>query len=439
MKLVKSLLLGSAAGIAAIAGANAADLPSKKSAPVEYVRVCSQYGAGFFYVPGSDTCIQLGGRVRADTLVQETWNRNQDSFNFGARARLSADVRTNTPYGTVRAYLRYQMDRGDRNWSGSYANAGTGVDTAAALDKAYIQFAGLTAGRATSFFDFYANNNNFGSLRNSDKTTNLLAYTASFGNGISFTAAIEDGNERRVKGVDANGYYGYRSAGQSAPDGVLSLNVQQGWGAAQLSGAIHQIRPQFNGLNSYSATRSQDETDYGFAVKGGVKVNLPMIAPGDELWVEAAYADGAISYVGGDFGFHPNVNVQLTDAAYDVNGNLKKTKAFSATVAFLHYWTPSVRQNVFGSYMKVDYSSTQYASGVFADGRSYNVGLVPTDEWRVGTNVIWSPVKNFDIGVEVLYMRTDPKGRVVSANNGYDKTISYDDAFQGRLRVQRDF
>ncbi|PZR88834.1 MAG: porin, partial [Stutzerimonas stutzeri] len=63
MKLVKSLLLGSAAGFAAVAGAHAADLPSRKAAPVEYVRVCSAYGAGFFYIPGTETCLRVGGRV----------------------------------------------------------------------------------------------------------------------------------------------------------------------------------------------------------------------------------------------------------------------------------------------------------------------------------------------------------------------------------------
>ena len=66
MKLAKSLLLGSAAGLAAVVGAQAADLPSVKAAPVEYVRVCSTYGAGFFYVPGTDSCLRISGRLRAD-------------------------------------------------------------------------------------------------------------------------------------------------------------------------------------------------------------------------------------------------------------------------------------------------------------------------------------------------------------------------------------
>ena len=65
MKMVKSLLLGSAAGLVAVAGAQAADLPVKAKA-VEYVKICSVYGAGFYYIPGTDTCIKLGGYLRVE-------------------------------------------------------------------------------------------------------------------------------------------------------------------------------------------------------------------------------------------------------------------------------------------------------------------------------------------------------------------------------------
>ena len=68
MKLAKSLLLGSAAGLAVVSGAQAADLPVRKAAPVavEYVRVCTAYGAGFFFIPGTETCLRVSGRVRAE-------------------------------------------------------------------------------------------------------------------------------------------------------------------------------------------------------------------------------------------------------------------------------------------------------------------------------------------------------------------------------------
>ncbi len=68
MKLMKSLILGSAAGLVAMSGAQAADLPLKAKA-VEYVRICSLYGAGFYYIPGTDTCIKLGGYLRAEVAI----------------------------------------------------------------------------------------------------------------------------------------------------------------------------------------------------------------------------------------------------------------------------------------------------------------------------------------------------------------------------------
>ena len=71
MKMVKSLILGSAAGLVAMGGAQAADLPVKAKA-VEYVRICSLYGAGFYYIPGTDTCIKLGGYLRVETAFNRT-------------------------------------------------------------------------------------------------------------------------------------------------------------------------------------------------------------------------------------------------------------------------------------------------------------------------------------------------------------------------------
>ena len=66
MGFVKGILLGSGAALLTVAGAQAADLPTRKAAPVEYVRVCDAYGAGFFFIPGTDTCLRIGGYVRIE-------------------------------------------------------------------------------------------------------------------------------------------------------------------------------------------------------------------------------------------------------------------------------------------------------------------------------------------------------------------------------------
>src|SRR6478672_11940518 len=69
MKVIRSLLLGSAAGLLTVAGAQAADLPTRKAAPLNYVRICDAYGSGFFYIPGTETCLKVGGLALFDTRV----------------------------------------------------------------------------------------------------------------------------------------------------------------------------------------------------------------------------------------------------------------------------------------------------------------------------------------------------------------------------------
>ena len=115
MKMVKSLLLGSAAGLVAMAGAQAADMPVKAK-PVQYVKICSLYGAGFYYIPGTDTCLKVGGFVRAEANFNANGSFNPyRAANFDSvgtnkevtrvRFGISADARSQTEYGTLRAYL----------------------------------------------------------------------------------------------------------------------------------------------------------------------------------------------------------------------------------------------------------------------------------------------------------------------------------------------
>ena len=65
MKIINRAVLGTAACLVASSGGQAADLPVKAKA-VEYARICSLYGNGFYFIPGTDTCIKLGGYLRAD-------------------------------------------------------------------------------------------------------------------------------------------------------------------------------------------------------------------------------------------------------------------------------------------------------------------------------------------------------------------------------------
>ncbi len=166
---------------------------------------------GFFYIPGTDTCLRISGRARFEYNVASARQFSQSPTGFRSTGRLNLDARTQTAYGTLRAFVRYEIARRTGQFhSGTAIRQGNaepaiGVDFFGqaqhqiVLDKAFIQFAGVTAGRATSFFDFYANDLGwFGIGGGSDRaSTNLLAYTASFGSGWSATLSLEDPVERR--------------------------------------------------------------------------------------------------------------------------------------------------------------------------------------------------------------------------------------------------
>ncbi|SCX89457.1 porin [Microvirga guangxiensis] len=403
MKLVKSLLLGSVAGLAAVAGAQAADLPAKKAAAVEYVRVCSTYGAGFFYIPGTDTCLRVGGRVRAEYRYFEPDDRTDDTIGFRARGRIQLDARTATAYGLLRTFVRFEITRD----TGVYNSAPGAITQTPNVDQAFIQFGGLTAGRALTFFDNGdIDGQYFGTVRWSDQpNVNLLAYTFSFGNGFSATLSLEEGRFASRTGLEV----GDELAGQRMPDVVANVKYAGTWGSVQLSGALHQLRGLPFVLAATPGVVYEADTDYGYAISAQANFNLPMLGASDAFWIAGTWTDGAPAYAG--FG-------GAVEATYDIDGtdaDIDNARAWSVAAGLRHYWTPELRQNVFGSYGRIDYSD------VF--------GLADLREWRVGTNVLWSPVSNLTLGAEVLYANTDLSGVDEDDN----------DRWEARLRVQRDF
>jgi porin-like protein len=432
MKLVRSLLLGSAAGLAAVAGAHAADLPMKKAAPVEYVRVCSTYGAGFFVLPGTDTCLRVSGRVRAEYRYAQPFSRTSDAVGFFVRGRIQLDARTSTAYGLLRSVVRMEINRG----LGGPGGFGTGtIGTSANIAQAFVQFGGLTAGRVTSFFDNGdLPTGHFGTLRFSDAPdVDLLAYTFTFGNGFSATLSLEDAIERRNALLGSPTLFGssITYGGTRTPDVVGNIKYTGTWGTAQLSGAAHQIRV----ANPYAIGTFSDTVDseWGYAITGQVGVNLPMLAPGDAMWLAATYANGALGYITGGQNntlSTGDVTAFLADAYVNpVTGNIVRGKGWSIAGGLRHYWTPQIRQNLFGSYARFDYGGG--ASALTTAG--YYTGLNDFNELRVGTNLIWQPVSGLDIGVEAIYVRLDPRGYLSTTSTRSDN------AWEGRVRVQRDF
>jgi hypothetical protein len=343
MKMVKSLMLGSAAGLIAVSGAQAADLPVKAK-PVEYVRICSLYGAGFFYIPGTDTCLKLGGYLRVDVVANSNsddsgntngvaglHNRFSNAYTWRSREDLTIDTRTATEYGVVRTFadLTFSWTSGTFNplatgtvyesiggvSAPNNANAGAVAGGTVGVYYAFIQFAGFTVGKAISQFSAPWTNypgNNFDGLVGGGGTVtgvNQFSYTAEFGNGVSGTISAQDPTAYYQAGIInttgataasfVNGAFGATAfGGTSFPDFVGMIRVDQAWGLFQASVAAHDNHAgyYFGYTGALGETAGHPDDKWGWAAQLALSIkNIPTGA-GDTINMSAVYTDGATRY-----------------------------------------------------------------------------------------------------------------------------------------------
>jgi hypothetical protein len=466
MTLMKSLLLGSAAGIVGIASAQAADLPTRKGAPAaEYVRICSITVNGKpvvgWTLPGSDTCFKLSGYLTAQveggnlkngqTLaygpggisptgtqvttptrgVNATGANGRTDFGYNLRLNFGFDAVSNTAYGPLTAHAEMQFENGN-GYGNDVGNPLGG--SAAYLNLAYVTWAGITAGKAPSFYSFTGGGaawyNFFSPDQQGFNQPDLLAYTASFGGGFSATIAAQSNgsNGSSGGGTDQNGVSGlnfnnlsrggdYMVNGQSIPDFVANLKVVQGWGSAQVSGVAHYVDATgFNGL---------EQQKEGWGVDAGVSFNLPTFGAGDKFLVTGAYTQNAAWYSGlpdamdGELGM-VNGNGQqmaLADTYENPSGNSFATpQAWSVSAEFDHHFTPEITASLEGSYGQVRWQGTD-ATSVVSNSNS----------WLVGVVAHWIPVTNLDFEFEVLYQQSQTQ-----TPNGFTTAPGTNLTFQGR-------
>jgi hypothetical protein len=515
MNMMKSLLLGSAAGLVAVAGAQAADLPVKAK-PVEYVKVCSAYGAGFYYIPGTDICLRVGGYVWSEFEVNDfgagpdyatgaiggdsVRNRADDWTSFRTRFDLILDARTNTEYGTLRSYtsVGWQWTTNLDGFQQQQLPASTG-NYAWYYDRAFIQFAGLTFGYVGSFFDFDPSLVINQQTSKSFKFSPAIAYTAQLGNGISASLSMEDSTTRRTNitanlvaggnaiigyfspsttipignnnqivvpvGISDSGFGGNLYSGQYMPDFIANLRVDQAWGDAQISGAVHQIKDTIgpagstfgDGLGGSTAITSGvplAKVKYGYAGLAGINFKLPMLGAGDSVQVEGAWAKGAVDYTGLSANPYSQASslgyrlgsvgpvIDLFDSYIDQNGQHLPT-AYSVNAELRHFWTPTVRSALAYGYNKFSAPAAAEVAGPAGPAGSTNgIGNYPSGTInQVTADLIWSPVPKLDLGVEGVWVKmTTDCGGLAAAACATDLTRGKSvDWFGGLFRARRDF
>ncbi len=572
MTLIKSLLLGSAAGIVAVATAQAADLPTRKAAPVEYVRVCNVGGITGWTLPGSDTCVKFSGymtahfiggnlstqynnasavqpaaalaiggangahfsqtlMVQGSDVAPDVFNGsaapvtiagvtyapgatimttpttaaaatmtaggfpvitpaaalaltnaknaifNRSSIGWNIRANFGFDLASNTAYGPLIGHFDLNSDLGSGldspNGSFTYVNTG------------YVTWAGITAGKAQSFYSFIGGGDNWNNFFSPDQKgfnePNLLAYTASFGGGFTATIAAQSQGTVGSSGGGTNETGGYSSGGngpavvgpttfggQRWPDIVGALHLKQGWGEAQVSGVIHNVNVRdysyFNdgtcGVTITGAAGTSicdaQQGKVGWGVDAGVKVNLPSFGAGDDVILTGSYTQNAAWYSGlpdamnGENG-QVNGNGQamvLGDSYFNPLTNSWSTpRAWSVSTLIEHHWTPTIYTDLEGSIGGIEWSGQ---SGGFC---TVGVGCTGTGvisphafTWLVGADIGWNPVTNLNFDLELMYQHVQqdaPSGNIgtILGSGAFvpGQWQGTSAGFQGRLRITRYF
>ncbi len=281
------------------------------------------------------------------------------------------------------------------------------------LKYAYIQFAGFTFGKATSNFDFWAGDFYEGidpGFFYSDATPNQIAYTADFGNGFSATIAIEDAYERTRDYFDDDRQRLRReSPGSSGYRRQPELRRFVGRGSP-----VRRSAPYRRPVRRF---RLEPNDDWGWAVLAGVRFD---IAETTTIYVEGAYADGALGYLGfgatGVWLSAMTVDFAGCSSSVDVDGD--SISGWYVGGGIRHYWVPTVFTSLVGSYGETD----NYTARCLDDRRQVASSATTAFLFEHGKNKVyslaanigWKPVKGlqfvlqYDRVCDRVRLRTAP-------------------------------
>ena len=287
---IKSLLLGSAAALVAASGAYAADAVEVIAEPeaMDYVRICDTYGTGYYYIPGTETCLRVGGYLRydigggdlfgADTtgfvetsrspvldpagnpvrdpqtgeiITRGTFEPDgeDDTYDKRARLQLQMDARSETELGTLRAFAAINFDYDINSAAGSFdddsdnpspnAFFGASDSSNVSVNHAYIELGGFRVGKTDSMFSTFTGY--AGGVIHDDLgvpfgpfDTHQIAYTFTGTNGFSAAVALEQGS-----GSDILTDY--------IPHVVVGASYTQGWGGISAVAGYDANNEEFAG------------------------------------------------------------------------------------------------------------------------------------------------------------------------------------------------
>ena len=376
-----TLLIGSILSTSVSGAAWSADaVVTPEPEPVEYVRVCDMYGAGFFYIPGTETCLAISGYVWYQISANSEW----DWWAKSTRIRLNFDARSETEWGTLRGYVRVESNWDSQNQVQPVFSTGAvgmpvagtpigsfnyGSDGVARIDQAYLTIGGLFMGYSESAWAAHVMD---------PGATNWGSHSWS---GLSY------GYQQRHRisySFNANGFFGTLSLEDDGntnfmPDIVGKVGFAGGWGAVWARVAYDEdIAPAAAAfLGARAAGLSGVD---GWAASLAAQINMPNM-PGSSFRVIGYYASNANAYSVGS--------------------------RWSVLASYNHQFTPSFGASIGGQY----FGDTNFG----APGN-------PT-AWQVELSVVATPVTNLEVRAEINYFDASGPGGDVTA--GYLRLTRY--------------
>ncbi|WP_208248486.1 porin [Rhizobium sp. T1470] len=340
---IKSLLLGSAAALAVVSGAQAADaIVAAEPEPVEYVRVCDAYGTGYFYIPGTETCLKIEGYIRFQVNVgPDQAAPGTSDWDAVTRGQVQFTAKSDTEYGPLTGVIVLQ------------ANADNATFQETILDSAYLDIAGFRAGLFYSWWDDGLSGE-----------TDVLASGSTLHNSIRYQ--YESGDFYAGISVDEleDSIHGTRNVANvdgSFGEGETANNVGIALGIGGKAGAF-----------SYQVIGGYDTDTEDGAIRA---MGTVAIGPGT-LGLAAAWASGPNAY------YEESEWTIAAEYAIQATDKLKITPGVQ--------WFDNYRNGSYGG-----------------GGVTNTTDFTSDDAWKVGLTVDYQIVENFYAKASVQYLDGD--------------------------------
>lgn len=384
MRHSTSILTISACAIVVASSPVVASSSIPTAEPINYVRICDSFGRGYHYIPGTETCLKFSGYVRAEIGLKDTSDDDSEDLSFYDREiELVIDAASMTEIGMV---------------IGRFVLNNNKNDTVSVRD-AWIKIGeSLLVGRERSQYDFSGGYGMYDGYY-ADEALNQFTFFAPLGDDIRFSLGVEDGRNREANIAQTSAGTGFSKnvsyAGMKIPDVVASLRISQAWGSAQVSGAVHQIRA--------NADAGVFE-DFGFAAQAGAEFRPNRRT---RFKFVAAYADGAMHYVGGDDFYE----AQLSDTSTEIDETLN------------------------GWYVLAGLNQRLTKTVSLETTASFHDFVDQAEVWQLGATLFYQPTRELRIRFGAMYEGFDYDDTIL----GNELNDGDDDNWEVKLRVQRNF